>query len=90
MLALPGRTSEQRTLSKTQNNHLTGKAPYKFESALLQERVHCELDSKRRDRSGRSELGRASKPFENLLRGATRMTRFPQVIECHAVRVRLP
>src|ERR1700680_1643851 len=22
--------SEQRTLSKTQNNHLTGKAPYKF------------------------------------------------------------
>ena len=34
--------SEQRTLSKTQNNHLTGKAPYKFESALLQRRV-CEL-----------------------------------------------
>jgi hypothetical protein len=29
MLALPGHTSEQRTLSKTQNNHLTGKAPYK-------------------------------------------------------------
>src|SRR5580693_640549 len=34
--------SEQRTLSKTQNNHLTGKAPYKFESALLQRRVSCE------------------------------------------------
>ena len=32
MLALPGHTSEQRTLSKTQDNHLTGKAPYKFES----------------------------------------------------------
>ena len=31
--------SEQRTLSKTQNNHLTGKAPYKFESGLLQRRV---------------------------------------------------
>src|SRR6476659_4551370 len=31
--------SEQRTLSKTQNNHLTGKAPYKFESALLQRGV---------------------------------------------------
>jgi hypothetical protein len=30
------RKSEQRTLSKTQNNHLTGKAPYKFESDLLQ------------------------------------------------------
>src|SRR5690349_11548624 len=30
MLALPGHTSEQRTLSKTQNNHLTAKAPYKF------------------------------------------------------------
>src|SRR5580700_2260376 len=36
--------SEQRTLSKTQNNHLTGKAPYKFESALLQEGVRCEPD----------------------------------------------
>src|SRR6185437_4740810 len=34
--------SEQRTLSKTQNNHLTGKAPYKFESGLLQRRVSCE------------------------------------------------
>jgi len=34
--------SEQRTLSKTQNNHLTGKAPYKFESGLLQRGV-CEL-----------------------------------------------
>src|ERR1700720_3638683 len=31
--------SEQRTLSKTQNNHLTGKAPYKFESGFLQRRV---------------------------------------------------
>src|SRR6266403_1378194 len=36
--------SEQRTLSKTQNNHLTGKAPYKFESGSLQRRVLCELD----------------------------------------------
>src|SRR5580692_9337244 len=36
--------SEQRTLSKTQNNHLTGKAPYKFESISLQRRVYCELD----------------------------------------------
>src|SRR5580700_10368620 len=43
MLALPGHTSEQRTLSKTQNNHLTGKAPYKFESALLQRRVRVPL-----------------------------------------------
>src|SRR5882757_5089367 len=34
--------SEQRTLSKTQNNHLTGKAPYKFESGFLQRRVYCE------------------------------------------------
>src|SRR5580693_705817 len=45
MLALPGHTSEQRTLSKTQNNHLTGKAPYKFEAGLLQQRVRCEPDS---------------------------------------------
>jgi len=36
--------SEQRTLSKTQNNHLTGKAPYKFESGLLQRGVSCEPD----------------------------------------------
>src|SRR5712672_3168761 len=34
--------SEQRTLSKTQNNHLTGKAPYKFESAFLHRRVRYE------------------------------------------------
>src|ERR1700720_269188 len=34
--------SEQRTLSKTQNNHLTGKAPYKFESAFLHRRIQCE------------------------------------------------
>ena len=45
MPALPGHTSEQRTLSKTQNNHLTGKAPYKFEAGLLQQRVDCEPDS---------------------------------------------
>jgi hypothetical protein len=36
MLALPGHTSEQRTGNKTKNNHLTGKAPYKFESTSLQ------------------------------------------------------
>src|SRR5438270_4547903 len=36
--------SEQKTVSTTQNNRLTGKAPYKFESGFLQERVHCELD----------------------------------------------
>jgi hypothetical protein len=40
--------SEQRTLSKTQNNHLTGKAPYKFESALLQQRVQSEPRELRR------------------------------------------
>src|ERR1700730_12118086 len=38
--------SEQRTLSKTQNNHLTGKAPYKFESGFLQRRVSCEPTSR--------------------------------------------
>jgi hypothetical protein len=32
------------------NNRLTGKAPYKFESGFLQERVHCELHHRRRDR----------------------------------------
>src|SRR5712671_5173909 len=37
--------SEQRTGNKTKNNHLTGKAPYKFESALLQRRVRSELTS---------------------------------------------
>src|ERR1700751_4383331 len=34
--------SEQRTLSKTQNNHLTGKAPYKFESGSLQRGIRNE------------------------------------------------
>src|SRR6266403_653644 len=51
--------SEQRTLSKTQNNHLTGKAPYKFEPGLLQRRV-CEpsvlLDGIPRTRSTRPRL----------------------------------
>jgi hypothetical protein len=36
--------SEQKTVSTTQNNRLTGKAPYKFESISLQQRVSCELD----------------------------------------------
>jgi hypothetical protein len=42
--------SEQRTGSTTQNNRLTGKAPYKFESCSLQRGVCCELDCRRRDR----------------------------------------
>src|SRR6266550_5597499 len=37
--------SEQKTVSTTQNNRLTGKAPYRFESSSLQRRVRCELDS---------------------------------------------
>src|SRR5580693_651028 len=51
--------SEQRTLSKTQNNHLTGKAPYKFESALLQRGVRCELDPT----GSATCLLRATRPF---------------------------
>src|SRR3984893_4349703 len=39
--------SEQRTLSKTQNNHLTGKAPYKFESVSLQRGVSNEPGARR-------------------------------------------
>src|SRR5437868_9262714 len=35
--------SEQKTVSTTQNNRLTGKAPSKFESPLLQRRVSGEL-----------------------------------------------
>src|SRR5438477_853659 len=35
--------SEQKTVSRTQKNRLTEKAPYKFESAFLQRRVNCEL-----------------------------------------------
>jgi len=34
--------SEQKTVSTTQNNRLTGKAPYKFESISLQRRVSDE------------------------------------------------
>src|SRR6476660_670327 len=35
--------SEQKTVSTTQNNRLTGKAPYRFESVSLQRGVCCEL-----------------------------------------------
>src|SRR6266403_1777524 len=38
---LPAPNKEPPT---TKNNHLTGKAPYKFESGLLQRGVRCELD----------------------------------------------
>jgi hypothetical protein len=36
--------SEQKTVSTTQNNRLTGKAPYKFESISLHRGVICEPD----------------------------------------------
>src|SRR3984893_1283798 len=36
--------SEQKTVSTTQNNRLTGKAPYKFESISLQRGVNCKPD----------------------------------------------
>src|ERR1700720_1312558 len=36
--------SEQRTLSKTQNNHLTGKAPYKSTANLTAEDVTGQHD----------------------------------------------
>src|SRR5580692_2046648 len=35
--------SEQKTVSTTQNNRLTGKAPYKFESCFLQRRESVSL-----------------------------------------------
>src|SRR5438132_8130759 len=55
--------SEQRTLSKTQNNHLTGKAPYRFESCFLQQRVRCEPHPRRRS-AGKGRVPRA--PPEHL------------------------
>jgi hypothetical protein len=39
-----GFPAPNKELAKTKNNHLTGKAPYKFESGLLQRGVRCELD----------------------------------------------
>src|SRR5438045_4644007 len=39
-----GFPAPNKELAKTKNNHLTGKAPYKFESGLLQRRVTSELD----------------------------------------------
>jgi hypothetical protein len=36
--------SEQRTAQQTKNYYSTGKAPYKFESAFLHQRVYCEPD----------------------------------------------
>ena len=40
-----GFPAPNKELAKTKNNHLTGKAPYKFESIPLQRRVRCELTS---------------------------------------------
>jgi hypothetical protein len=37
-----GFPAPNKELAKTKNNHLTGKAPYKFESGSLQRRV-CKL-----------------------------------------------
>jgi hypothetical protein len=37
-----GFPAPNKELAKTKNNHLTGKAPYKFESTPLQQRVRCE------------------------------------------------
>jgi hypothetical protein len=39
-----GFPAPNKELAKTKNNHLTGKAPYKFESTSLQRRVKCEPD----------------------------------------------
>src|SRR5437868_1394487 len=44
--------SEQKTVSTTQNNRLTGKAPYKFESPFLQRRV-CEPSVPAKKHGGR-------------------------------------
>jgi hypothetical protein len=38
-----GFPAPNKELAKTKNNHLTGKAPYKFESIPLQQRVSGEL-----------------------------------------------
>ena len=46
--------SEQKTVSTTQNNRLTGKAPYRFESSSLQWGVRCEPDFGHRERRTRS------------------------------------
>jgi hypothetical protein len=38
-----GFPAPNKELAKTKNNHLTGKAPYKFESLFLQQRVRDQL-----------------------------------------------
>jgi hypothetical protein len=43
-----GFPAPNKELAKTKNNHLTGKAPYKFESGLLQRGVLCEPDAQYR------------------------------------------
>ena len=45
-----GFPAPNKELQQTKNDHLTGKAPYKFESAFLQRRVICEPEFSR-DRS---------------------------------------
>jgi hypothetical protein len=48
MLALPGHTSEQKTVSTIQNYRLTGKAPYRFESLFGHIRVSSKHELKQR------------------------------------------
>jgi hypothetical protein len=55
-----GFPAPNKELAKTKNNHLTGKAPYKFESCFLQRRVQREPDFRETD--GAPLAARAASP----------------------------
>src|SRR6516165_11562306 len=78
--------SEQKTVSTTQNNRLTGKAPYKFESISLQRGVGANLASSPCGRGRRLGSTSASKrqrtchdqmPWHGSLRGPEVRISFP-------------
>src|SRR5205823_1116322 len=73
--------SEQRTATN-QNDHLTGKAPYKFESSFLQRRV-CELSVPRR---GHARITRSSIANEKRLENGPTLRRFFLNIDLHLAK----
>jgi hypothetical protein len=70
--------SEQKTVSTIQNNRLTGKAPYRFESISLQRRVSGELRSRLHSGDRHSVSDRQGCPVSLMIVGASAV---PMMIE---------
>ena len=57
-----------------QNNYLTGKAPYRFESAFLQQRVACEPDIFMRSRGSADQKRKRTQQSPEPWSGMTNLT----------------